>query len=308
MRDEHARSRPHAASPDDGRAGRNRSPRRSPGRTGRRGAGRPHPGRRAGYTGRSRRRPGCRSRRRRSPVAPARSMRAVAAQVRHRVAAAPDRDSSGSSRRWTAASPCRCPARRRRRRAAPPASRAATSVSLFSSTTSRPAAARMPALALAAKPRLRAVADQRDAPLPRQRIQRRDQLRLRRGVVDHDEPARAAQTRPARCRGRRACGRRRRAPPPTHVDRRPARRRRDVAAMGLSRRRRCRRPYSGIRRAGVRPPDRADCRAGPCRRGPAHAADPCSPASAAAGTVKPRGRASRPLSSIVTSHVGRGDA
>ncbi|MEJ0045038.1 MAG: hypothetical protein WDN04_01960 [Rhodospirillales bacterium] len=66
-----------------------------------------------------------------------------------------------------------------------------TSVSLFSSTASRPPVARSPAFAAAgeaqvARRRGRARGDQRDAPACRALAQRRNQAWLRRGVVHHD--------------------------------------------------------------------------------------------------------------------------
>ena len=132
------------------------------------------------------------------------------------------------------------------------------------------------------------VADQRDAPLARQSIQRRGQIRLRRGIIDHDQPARAAQAcqhavEAGECMtGAAVHG-------DHHVDQRAA-----VATRRASRRTHRATGIAagaiGRGRAGAGQPDRAGpaspprrrrlplardragCPAGPCRRGPAHAA------------------------------------
>ena len=123
------------------------------------------------------------------------------------------------------------------------------------------------------------VADQPDAPLPRQSSERGGQLRLRRRIVDHDQPARPGTDRPERCRGRRACGS---VPPCTgrHIATADA-----EAGAGEVTAPDCRGGASGAARGRIQPRStaaaeptsvpragRAGCPADPCRRDPSRAA------------------------------------
>ena len=167
------------------------------------------------------------------------------------------------------------------------------------------------------KAQVAAVADQPDAPLPRQRIQRRGQLGLRRGIVDHDQPARPPA---GRQHAVEAGSVRLGAAMHRHDDidraapsRRGARHGRHVERLGLPTARSDANAAGAA--SGIEPGERC-CRGGtgfrlalgssglPSRSLPSRprtCSRPDRPLSAAGGTVKPRGRASRPLSSIRAS-------